>query len=95
MSPTSHRWPRIPSHRRRKRKAKLLDAQNGKCFWCEIGITFEEATLDELLPFSRGGRQTLGNVVASCSPCNNRRGSMAASKNDLKRAAALLEDRRS
>ena len=31
-------------------------------------------TRDHILPLSRGGGNTWDNVVASCSPCNNRKG---------------------
>ena len=31
-------------------------------------------TRDHVLPISRGGENTWGNVVTSCSPCNNRKG---------------------
>ncbi|MGC1467591.1 MAG: HNH endonuclease, partial [Pseudolabrys sp.] len=33
-------------------------------------------TFDHLLPRSRGGHTTWGNVVAACSACNLRKGSM-------------------
>ncbi len=32
-------------------------------------------TRDHIVPTSRGGRNTWENVVTSCSPCNNRKGS--------------------
>ena len=31
-------------------------------------------TRDHILPLSRGGENVWGNVVTSCSPCNNRKG---------------------
>lgn len=35
----------------------------------------EFLTRDHVLPISRGGTNTWQNVVAACSPCNNRKGS--------------------
>jgi 5-methylcytosine-specific restriction endonuclease McrA len=37
-------------------------------------------TRDHVLPMSRGGGNTWGNVVTSCSPCNNRKGSRLPSE---------------
>lgn len=34
----------------------------------------EFLTRDHVLPISRGGDNSWGNVVAACSPCNNRKG---------------------
>jgi 5-methylcytosine-specific restriction endonuclease McrA len=35
----------------------------------------EFLTRDHIIPMSRGGGNTWGNVVTACSPCNNRKGS--------------------
>jgi len=34
------------------------------------------ATGDHLIPKSRGGTGRVGNIVATCKPCNNHRGNM-------------------
>ncbi len=36
----------------------------------------DDLTFDHLLPRSRGGHTTWGNVVAACSPCNLRKGNL-------------------
>lgn len=43
----------------------------GVCHHC--GGTFAPAdlTMDHLVPLSRGGKSTKGNVVPSCKKCNN------------------------
>ena len=44
---------------------------SGRCFYC--GVT-AKLTIDHVIPLSRGGTHTIGNVVPSCLPCNLRKG---------------------
>jgi 5-methylcytosine-specific restriction endonuclease McrA len=46
----------------------LLHAWGG-CAYC--GATERPLQRDCVLPISRGGRYTLGNVVPACGPCNS------------------------
>ena len=51
----------------------------GKCHYCKSEITAKTATMDHILPVSRGGRSVAGNVVAACKPCNTaKRDSLAS-----------------
>jgi 5-methylcytosine-specific restriction endonuclease McrA len=45
-------------------------------FSCQFCGSRTDLTFDHLLPRSRGGRTTWGNVVAACSDCNLRKGNM-------------------
>jgi len=45
-------------------------------FSCQYLRRADDLTFDHLVPRSRGGHTTWGNVVAACSPCNLRKGSM-------------------
>ena len=45
-------------------------------FCCQYCGSRDDLTFDHLLPRSRGGHTTWLNVVAACSPCNLRKGSM-------------------
>ena len=45
-------------------------------FSCQYCGDREDLTFDHLLPRSRGGHTTWDNVVAACSPCNLRKGSL-------------------
>jgi 5-methylcytosine-specific restriction endonuclease McrA len=57
----------------------MYDEQLGLCYWCKAPLQLmrprddDYATLDELLPRSRGGTQRRENVVVSCRPCNQDR----------------------
>lgn len=45
----------------------------GKCHYCDGTFTPEELTMDHLVPVSRGGKASKGNVVPACKECNNRK----------------------
>lgn len=51
--------------------------QKGQCRYCKRLVPIEDATIDHVIPISRGGGNK-GNTVMACWPCNNRKGDMAA-----------------
>jgi len=51
----------------------LLKRHNFRCFYCGIQLTPINRTLDHKIPLSRGGANTINNVVPACRPCNNRK----------------------
>lgn len=66
-------------HRRRARKAAngsyVVTARDmrklaGPCVYCG---SVSDITLDHVIPISRGGSHGIGNLVAACRPCNNRK----------------------
>ncbi len=56
-------------------KENVLRRDNHECQYCNRQLTTSSGTIDHILPTSRGGRHDWTNVVASCSRCNNRKGS--------------------
>lgn len=52
---------------------RLLKRHNFRCFYCGIKLTTANRTLDHKIPLSRGGTNTIRNVVPACRPCNNRK----------------------
>ena len=62
------------SGERRHRRNRLHFVQHGACFWCGSPVARESATLDEVIPRSRGGSDRWGNTVMSCKPRNKRKG---------------------
>ncbi|QPJ66576.1 MAG: HNH endonuclease [Candidatus Nitrohelix vancouverensis] len=67
------------AYRREREKAKKLKKtqwwQNllarGECHFCGKIFDRTELTMDHLVPVSRGGSSSKGNVVPCCKPCNN------------------------
>ena len=43
----------------------------GVCHYCHRAVPPKELTMDHIVPISRGGRSTKGNVVTACKECNN------------------------
>ncbi len=62
-----------------RRKARELRASQwwkrklakGVCEYCFRPTAPKELTMDHIVPISRGGRTTKGNVVTACKECNN------------------------
>jgi len=49
-----------------------LDQLNaGICHYCGQKLPREELTMDHIVPVSRGGTSTKGNVVPCCKQCNS------------------------
>jgi 5-methylcytosine-specific restriction endonuclease McrA len=46
---------------------------NFECQYCGVRITMSTGTRDHVTPRSRGGPDTLGNVVTACRACNVRK----------------------
>lgn len=47
--------------------ASVLRQYRGCCAYCGVDGVM---TMDHVIPLSRGGRHTVGNVVPACGPCN-------------------------
>ena len=69
---------------REKQRARLLRATQwwkrkiakGKCHYCHKPVSPKELTMDHIVPLSRGGLSTKGNVVPSCKACNTQKKQM-------------------
>lgn len=74
------RFVHIPRRFRRQVTNTFLFARDGyRCQYCGRHRNQlrgrEFLTRDHVVPLSRGGDNTWGNVVTACSPCNNRKAS--------------------
>lgn len=67
---------------RKKIRWELYAAQNECCYWCGIKMVLpgdsdqrpDTATMDHLIPRSKGGPSCRGNYVVACRTCNSARG---------------------
>ena len=64
--------------RERHRAKELRESQwwkrrlaKGICHYCKRAFPPKELTMDHIIPVSRGGKSTKGNVVPCCKECNN------------------------
>jgi 5-methylcytosine-specific restriction enzyme A len=63
---------------REKQKARELKASQwwkrrlakGVCHYCGNRFPIKELTMDHIVPVSKGGKTTRGNVVVCCKTCN-------------------------
>ncbi|MFN8160386.1 MAG: HNH endonuclease [Solirubrobacterales bacterium] len=67
-------YVRIPrdAHRRRITRRAVLARDSWTCQYC--GTSAPGLTVDHVIPRSRGGKSVWENIVASCAPCNRRKG---------------------
>lgn len=45
----------------------------GLCHYCGKNFPPAELTMDHVVPITRGGKSTRGNLVPACKECNNRK----------------------
>jgi 5-methylcytosine-specific restriction endonuclease McrA len=58
----------------RKQWGVILEMQNNKCAYCNKEFTPEfKPTKDHIIPLSKGGGLTFGNVQALCGSCNSKK----------------------
>jgi 5-methylcytosine-specific restriction endonuclease McrA len=67
-------YVRIPrdTHRRKITRRAVFARDDWTCQYCG---SRSNLTVDHVVPRSKGGPSTWDNIVASCAPCNRRKGS--------------------
>lgn len=70
----------ISLSRERQKARELRESQwwkrqlaRGRCYYCRGSFPPKTLTMDHVVPLSRGGRSTKGNVVPACKECNNKK----------------------
>jgi len=56
-------------------KRNIWSRDLGECQYCGMKVSLDKATIDHVIPKSRGGRNTWENVTLACAPCNQKKGS--------------------
>ncbi len=67
--------------KREKAKARELrqsqwwkrKCSKGVCHYCGIGVKPKDLTMDHVVPVSRGGKSSKGNIVPACKACNTKK----------------------
>ncbi|MFN7929969.1 MAG: HNH endonuclease [Blastocatellia bacterium] len=54
-------------------RLRILVRDRFRCQYCGLKGTAFDLTLDHIMPKSKGGRTIAENLVAACTPCNNRK----------------------
>ncbi len=65
----------IPKHNRilPLTKRNLYNRDGGVCGYCLVSLSTNSATVDHVIPTSRGGKNHWENVVLSCKRCNTKK----------------------
>lgn len=58
-----------------KRRRKMWE-KDPRCCYCGKELSFEESSIDHVVPRSKGGSNGDENLVLSCEPCNSAKGDM-------------------
>lgn len=62
------------------KKAYLLEREQGCCIYCGIHASKAKMEIEHVIPRSRGGTDSLNNLVLSCHACNQAKGSLNLSE---------------
>jgi 5-methylcytosine-specific restriction endonuclease McrA len=76
-------YVRIPrdAHARRITRRAVFARDRWTCQYC--GTVRSTLTVDHVVPRSKGGRSSWDNIVASCAPCNRRKGDRLPTQIDM------------
>ena len=62
------------------KKAYLLEREQGCCIYCGIHASKAKMEIEHVIPRSRGGTDSLNNLVLSCHACNQAKGNLSLSE---------------
>lgn len=57
-----------------KKKAAIYRMFDGECFYCKKKIPYQLATIEHIVPVSKGGTNKSYNLAICCAKVNNLRG---------------------
>jgi 5-methylcytosine-specific restriction endonuclease McrA len=67
-------YNRYPNRRVSFNRRNIFARDENRCQYCGRSFATNELSIDHVVPLSRGGRSTWGNVVCACTRCNKRKG---------------------
>jgi 5-methylcytosine-specific restriction protein A len=80
MEPFAYNLDEADIIKERRKARELRESQwwkrrlaKGVCYYCRGQTPPNELTMDHIVPISRGGKSTKGNLVPCCRTCNNKK----------------------
>lgn len=73
----------VPKYEIKFCRSSIYERDNGQCQYCLKNLTKQDATLDHIIPKSRGGKNNWNNVVLCCKKCNDKKGSRTPQEADM------------
>ncbi len=49
---------------------RIRSSDNVSCYWCTDNFNGKDMHIDHVIPVSKGGSHSIGNLCASCVSCN-------------------------
>lgn len=65
-------------------KVKLVEQYGLCCYYCGEYFEYDRLTLDHIFPRSKGGKDSLGNLVLACYACNREKNDTVISIEEFK-----------
>jgi 5-methylcytosine-specific restriction endonuclease McrA len=63
-------------------RGEMFKRQKGRCKYCGVPMSWDTtrtgATIDHVVPISKGGKNQRGNLVLACRGCNNAKADASA-----------------
>ena len=74
------------------RRIQLFESQHGRCYYCDTRLAMdnkyalipEYATIDHIMPLSKGGSNRVDNKVLACRQCNTVKGSFVGTLDEIR-----------
>ncbi len=63
----------VPKYEIKFSRSSLYERDKGQCQYCGTNLTKTQATIDHIVPKSRGGKNTWDNTVLCCKGCNDKK----------------------
>lgn len=65
-------------------RVNVFKRDNYTCQYCSVDLTTRTATLDHIIPQSKGGKDSWENTVACCETCNRKKGNRTPEQAGMK-----------
>lgn len=78
------KWHARPFKLPRFRRRIVFCRDGWRCQYCGINLERLEATIDHVVPVSRGGESNWKNCVTACKPCNRKKGNTSLEKSGMR-----------
>ena len=63
----------LDEHFTEKQFIEKFNSMGNKCYYCDIELSEKIVTRDHYIPITKGGTDTIENIVPCCSSCNSRK----------------------
>jgi len=65
-------------------RKNILLRDRCECQYCGVQLSVNSATIDHVIPRSKGGGTTWNNVVVACHPCNRKKGNRSLDRINMR-----------